>query len=760
MPINFPTTGLTAGVTTYTYSGNNWIWNGFAWDSVVTPGSVGLTAYVRTWNGQTGDVGFSNYVAGVTGTANQISVSGFTGSVTIGLSNNVNVVGNLSVGGNLTVSGGVTSTFSETVLIEDNFITLNSNVTGGSPSENAGVEVSRGASANVQVRWNESTDRWQFTNDGTSYWDLPTSVVNSWNGQTGDVGFSNYVSSFGGLTGTVGAGLTSTQVLFWNANSVTGSNNFTFDGTDVVTLADTGHYSGRLLGPVLVAVKNTSGGTLTKGTPVYATGSLGASGIVEVAGCSASDSSKMPSIGLLDDTLIDQAEGHAVVFGNLRGVATDGYTINGTVFVAPNGGLTGTKPTGANDLIQNIGRVIRVHASSGDILVSAIGRSNDVPNIVQVRSYLQMPDGTTASSLVKSWNGQTGAVTYTTPLATSSVTGVASFGNEFQVSALGAVSLTANYVKSVNGFTGAVVNIAVTGANTFTGLQTMNAGITANNLWVTQGATFASRASFNVGITANNLYVSGGATFGGPNFVAFTTGLSAAYVYANTGLLATSIFPPQGTELTIAGSGGEVANIGDYGGNGNLNYIRVDDINSAIDINNGNGTITIGDAQAAYNGTTIQVNDASASIALNGFVQTNQAVSVAGSVEVASGGVAGSGTELNYTRTALTTTGANQTIWQKSVGDPTAIPFSANYRSAELFVQATKGATFESFKMIVGHTNVDTYNTEYAVVRSGPVLGTYTTTLVDVSTDRFLRLRVTPSLTGTTFMVYSTLLPT
>lgn len=187
MPLNFPTTGLIAGETIYTYSGNTWIWNGFAWDSVTTPESVGLTAYVRTWNGQTGDVGFSNYVVGITGTANQVTVSGFTGSVTVGLPNNVNVVGNLSIGGNLTVSGGVTSTFSETVLIEDNFITLNSNVTGGSPSENAGIEVSRGASANVQIRWNESTDNWQFTNDGTVFYDIPTSATGP-TGPTGAIG--------------------------------------------------------------------------------------------------------------------------------------------------------------------------------------------------------------------------------------------------------------------------------------------------------------------------------------------------------------------------------------------------------------------------------------------------------------------------------------------------------------------------------------------------------------------------------------------
>ena len=56
-----------------------------------------------------------------------------------------------------------------------------------------------------------------------------------------------------------------------------------------------------------------------------------------------------------------------------------------------------------------------------------------------------------ASNVVNSWNGLTGAVTFAVPLASASVTGVASFGNEFVVSGVGAVGLTSNYVKSVNG---------------------------------------------------------------------------------------------------------------------------------------------------------------------------------------------------------------------------------------------------------------------------------------------------------------------
>jgi hypothetical protein len=53
--------------------------------------------------------------------------------------------------------------------LADNIIDLNSNFTTGTPTENAGLRIMRGDSANVQIRWNESSDAWDFTNDGTNY---------------------------------------------------------------------------------------------------------------------------------------------------------------------------------------------------------------------------------------------------------------------------------------------------------------------------------------------------------------------------------------------------------------------------------------------------------------------------------------------------------------------------------------------------------------------------------------------------------------
>jgi len=85
------------------------------------------------------------------------------------LNDNAEVSGNLVVGGNLTISGTSTTVNTETISLADNIIDLNSNFTTGTPTENAGLRIMRGDSSSVQVRWNESTDKWEFTTDGTNY---------------------------------------------------------------------------------------------------------------------------------------------------------------------------------------------------------------------------------------------------------------------------------------------------------------------------------------------------------------------------------------------------------------------------------------------------------------------------------------------------------------------------------------------------------------------------------------------------------------
>jgi hypothetical protein len=103
-----------------------------------------------------------------------LSLDGSTVTTTTGDLNLDSASGTVVVAGNLTVSGTTTTVNSETLTINDNIITLNNNE-AGTPSQNAGIEVERGTSANVLLRWNETSDVWETTTDGTNYFTLLTS---------------------------------------------------------------------------------------------------------------------------------------------------------------------------------------------------------------------------------------------------------------------------------------------------------------------------------------------------------------------------------------------------------------------------------------------------------------------------------------------------------------------------------------------------------------------------------------------------------
>ena len=214
-----------------------------------------------------------SYVATIAGTANEIEVSGSgseTAAVTIGLPNDVTVSGDLTVGGyvagpatftidpaavgddtgtvviagNLTVNGTTTTVNSNTVEIGDAILTLNSDETGA-PSQNAGLEVERGTSANVFLRWNEATDVWEITEDGSNYYSILTSndaITISDGSTTQDVNMGETLTFADGTDIDVVVSATNTLTVNHNvagANTTISSTTNTF--VDEITVTAQGH---------------------------------------------------------------------------------------------------------------------------------------------------------------------------------------------------------------------------------------------------------------------------------------------------------------------------------------------------------------------------------------------------------------------------------------------------------------------------------------------------------------------------------------
>ena len=147
-------------------------------------GTAGTVTSVGGGAGLTGSVTTSGSLAvavasggGITVNANDIELDNTvvrtTGTQTVGGGKTFE---DIIISGNLTVNGTTTQVNTETLTVDDNIIILNNNESG-TPSEDSGIEVERGTSTNVKLQWDESADVWQFTNDGSTYYSIPTSPM-------------------------------------------------------------------------------------------------------------------------------------------------------------------------------------------------------------------------------------------------------------------------------------------------------------------------------------------------------------------------------------------------------------------------------------------------------------------------------------------------------------------------------------------------------------------------------------------------------
>jgi len=141
----------------------------------------------------------------------------------------------VTVAGNFTVSGTTTTVNSNTVSVADNILTLNSDATGA-PTQNAGLEVERGDEANTQIRWNEGSDTWTFTNDGAVYYPIATGTDTLAEGTTNLYHTTARARSAISSTSATGVSYnSSTGVISLGSipNSALSNNSITINGTSV-----------------------------------------------------------------------------------------------------------------------------------------------------------------------------------------------------------------------------------------------------------------------------------------------------------------------------------------------------------------------------------------------------------------------------------------------------------------------------------------------------------------------------------------------
>lgn len=102
----------------------------------------------------------TNLVTGLTGTANEITVSNSgVGAVTVGLASNVTIANNLTVTGDLTVQGNTTTLNTATLVVEDKNVVL-ANVASPTDTTADGAGITVLGATNKTLNWVDATDAW------------------------------------------------------------------------------------------------------------------------------------------------------------------------------------------------------------------------------------------------------------------------------------------------------------------------------------------------------------------------------------------------------------------------------------------------------------------------------------------------------------------------------------------------------------------------------------------------------------------------
>jgi hypothetical protein len=98
-------------------------------------------------------------VTSLTGTANEVEVSAASGSITIGLPNDVTIGNNLTVTGDLIVNGNTTTLNTATLVVEDkNIVLANAASPTDTTADGAGITIL--GATNKTLNWVDATDAW------------------------------------------------------------------------------------------------------------------------------------------------------------------------------------------------------------------------------------------------------------------------------------------------------------------------------------------------------------------------------------------------------------------------------------------------------------------------------------------------------------------------------------------------------------------------------------------------------------------------
>jgi len=512
---------------------------------------------------------------------------------------------------------------------------------------------------------------------------------------------------------------------------------------------------------VLDVRNNNIGYALTVGTPVYQSGYNSGQDRINVETSNANTPGTMPAKGLVYSDIANNTNGKIIVQGELEGVDTSAFEVADELYVAPDGGLTSTKPTGSGQLVQKIAVVLKKSASNGALLVYGAARTNDVPNEFSITGIV------TAGGFVGPLTGNvTGNLTGNADSATTATTATNAQG------LTGTPDITVGSVTADSAnFSG---NVSIGGTLTYedvTNIDSVGLITARNGIVVGSGITLSKDGDiFATGITSStkvhvgvdtgvygeDLVVTGDArvtgilTIGTCSIVLDPTakqlrGLQEIVIgIANT----ITIKQDDKGEIEFTDAAGAPKSVG-IGTTVSVNTSGI--ITASSFVGGFTGDLT-GNADTATNSTnSTQLNSQSASYYLdyNNFTNTptiptnnNQLTNGAGYLTAST----------LLTDGAFSSATATTTTTSQTAVDTFA---ATTYRSVKYQIQITRGSEYHITEVFIVHDGTTSYGTEYATIKTGSSLASFDT---DIDSGN-VRLLATPtSSSSTVFKLVRTLI--
>ncbi len=691
--------------------------------AVKGPLQIQAANYITSSNG--GPIGFSNPI-------NVDTISSLSANTNLTISangtGNIQINDDVTITGNLTINGGGGNLSVSSLTVEDNIIDISAETTGV-PVNNAGIRVIRGDEPSVQNRWNETTETWQITNDGSTYLNVVGSNTSTGNANVGNIGASSgvFTTVVGSLTTNAQPNITSTGIL--SSLSVSGNANTGNIGTNNLVASGTGSFGANVnmnshwinnVGyptantdaaskqyvdtmvstgisyhqPVNVATTTTlataTGGTTSYNSPNGAANGIGA--YISTTGTFLNvDGANVQTVGtrILVKNEANAAWNGVYTYANttaiVRSSDTDTYGVD----------LNGTEHLGINDYFLTLGGVVNkgtsfiVSAPTGTI---TFGTSNIEFSTFSTSQVYDAGTGLTLTGTTFSVNASQTQVTEVGTLSSLSVSGNANVGN---------IGATNGVFTNVSGNGSALTSIAganVTGAVAYASTANAVAGGNVSGQ-VSYAATANSVAGANVSgevsyaATANS--VAGANVSGAVSFATTANAVAGANVSGAVNLASYATTANSVALANVSGAG----NIASLNINGNASTVLYGNgVFASLPPTYGNSNVATLLASFGSNAITTTGNVSVGNIIGNGQALTSiTGANVSGAVAFATtaNSVAGanvSGVVSSATIAGTVTTAAQPNI--TSVGTLSSVAITGNATAGNVYANTgTIGAS-------------------------------------------------------------------